>query len=340
MQNKLGDKNILIFFGIALLAVGIIAGFFVSLAITSKSTISPKLSTTTSGGIRADLSEYHFINPLLYSENAKSSDPKMNDFESTLSTYISSIEKGDPSSHISVYFRDLDSGAWTGVGEDETYTPSSMLKIVAMMAALKESETDPNILSEKLYMTRTPAGHELFVPDDTYESGYYTLQDLIDIMIRYSDNDALNAIVSDPKIKDEYTEIFTLMRLPLKNSNGSEIDFMSPRSFSALFRSLYNSSFFQWDVSEHVLSLLSETTFSDGIVAGVPAGTSVAHKFGENTDELHDCGIVYYPDNPYLLCVMTKGSSFKTLENAIAGISKLSYQFVDVLHKNSSVAKN
>jgi len=28
--------------------------------------------------------------------------------------------------------------------------------------------------------------------------------------------------------------------------------------------------------------------------------------------QLHDCGIVYYPETPYLLCVMTKGWNFET----------------------------
>ncbi|MCX6719655.1 MAG: serine hydrolase [Candidatus Staskawiczbacteria bacterium] len=59
--------------------------------------------------------------------------------------------------------------------------------------------------------------------------------------------------------------------------------------------------------------MLSKTTFNDGLVAGVPKGTTVSHKFGmyatskdENiTDlELHDCGIIYYKTTPYLLCVV------------------------------------
>jgi beta-lactamase class A len=147
-------------------------------------------------------------------------------------------------------------------------------------------------------------------------------------MIKFSDNDAFDAIVADPKINAEFVQIYSLFRLPTTALIGSTTDFMSPRSFSSIFRTLYNSSFFEWNLSEQVLDLLSQTTFTSGIAAGVPAGTPVAHKFGENTDELHDCGIVYYPDHPYLLCVMTRGNNAVKLESVIQGISGAAWSFM------------
>jgi hypothetical protein len=68
----------------------------------------------------------------------------------------------------------------------------------------------------------------------------------------------------------------------------------------------------------------------------------VSHKFGvrniladgaKPTDEptareLHDCGIIYYPNNPYFLCVMTRGKDFPTLEGVIKDISKIAWDEV------------
>ena len=58
----------------------------------------------------------------------------------------------------------------------------------------------------------------------------------------------------------------------------------------------------------------------------------VAHKFGErelpNADQLHDCGIVYVPKHPYLLCVMTRGDSLTNLTTVIAGLSEVVYNDV------------
>ena len=83
-------------------------------------------------------------------------------------------------------------------------------------------------------------------------------------------------------------------------------------------------------MSEKALELLSKTTFNDGIVAGLPENIVVSHKFGEyilpDEIELHDCGIIYYVQNPYFLCVMTRGKDEGELKNTISGISKIIYE--------------
>ncbi len=91
-------------------------------------------------------------------------------------------------------------------------------------------------------------------------------------------------------------------------------------------------------MSQYALELLSETTFSDGIVAGVPGGTRVAHKFGfrqpsEAESQLHDCGIVYHPLATYILCVMTSGTDARQEAEGIAAISRVTYDAVTALHE-------
>jgi len=80
---------------------------------------------------------------------------------------------------------------------------------------------------------------------------------------------------------------------------------------------------------------LSKTTFVGGLVAGLPTGLTVSHKFGEyvaadgndqiTSIELHDCGIVYYPPSPYFICVMTRGTNLDNLKTAIKDVSGLIY---------------
>lgn len=63
--------------------------------------------------------------------------------------------------------------------------------------------------------------------------------------------------------------------------------------------------------------MLKDSEFRGGLVAGVPSNIMVAHKFGEsklnNEKQFHDCGIVYFPKNQYLLCVMSRSSIMETL---------------------------
>lgn len=60
--------------------------------------------------------------------------------------------------------------------------------------------------------------------------------------------------------------------------------------------------------SDTIRAMLLAQEFNDGIPAGLPAGTRVAHKTGEITAIAHDAAIVY-PDGrgPYVLVVLTRG---------------------------------
>jgi beta-lactamase class A len=101
-------------------------------------------------------------------------------------------------------------------------------------------------------------------------------------------------------------------------------------TYASFFRILYNSTYIDRSASEEVLSMLTEASFQDGLVAGVPAGTTVAHKFGsrqtrDGKDQLHDCGIVYATGKPYILCIMTQGKDFTKLAAFIKDVSARVY---------------
>ncbi len=122
--------------------------------------------------------------------------------------------------------------------------------------------------------------------------------------------------------------------------NAPEGYLISAKTYSLFFRILYNATYLNRTLSERALDILSKATFKDGLVAGVPEGSTVAHKYGEHIDsvdgqisdvELHDCGVIYATSKPYFLCVMTRGSKVEDLTKLIKDISKLVY---DVTSKN------
>jgi beta-lactamase class A len=69
---------------------------------------------------------------------------------------------------------------------------------------------------------------------------------------------------------------------------------------------------------DEMLSLLAQEWYTQGIVAGLPAGAQYAHKSGSYGTALHDAGIVWGPAGPYVIVVMTDGSGGWT---PIAGVS-------------------
>lgn len=98
----------------------------------------------------------------------------------------------------------------------------------------------------------------------------------------------------------------------------------------------YNASYLSKEYSQKVLEMLAAADFKLGLAAGVPPGVVVANKFGEreglpdDQKQLHDCGIIYFPENPYLLCVMmTQGPNFEYLPTIIKMVSKMVYDEVE-----------
>jgi beta-lactamase class A len=123
-------------------------------------------------------------------------------------------------------------------------------------------------------------------------------------------------------------KVFTDLGITVPGVRGTE-DYMSVSDYAAFFRILYNASYLSKDDSQKALDLLTKVDFADGLRAGVPKDVPVANKFGERqigtSQQLHDCGIVYFKDHPYLLCIMSRGSDFNKLASSIKDVSRLVY---------------
>jgi len=77
--------------------------------------------------------------------------------------------------------------------------------------------------------------------------------------------------------------------------------------------------------SAAMVDILARQQFNEGIPAGVPKGTKVAHKTGSITRIRHDAAIVYAP-KPYVLVVLTRGiQDSKVADALIAEISRIVY---------------
>ena len=60
--------------------------------------------------------------------------------------------------------------------------------------------------------------------------------------------------------------------------------------------------------TQEMIELLERAQPRDGIPAGVPAGTRVAHKTGRITGHAHDAALVFPPERrPYAIAVLTRG---------------------------------
>lgn len=76
-----------------------------------------------------------------------------------------------------------------------------------------------------------------------------------------------------------------------------------------------------------MIDILAHQEFNEGIPAGLPDGIRVAHKTGSITEIYHDAAIVYPPDGgPYVLVVLTGGTSDDDASETVAAISELIWE--------------
>lgn len=283
---------------------------------------------------------YKYINPLLECEpEGVSRGYELKDLERQLSSYIGERSESGEVSHVSVYFRDLNNGPWFGIGERENFSPASLLKVPLMIAYLKYAERDPGVLSKEIEYTQPNMLNvqQNIPPDERMRQGNkYTVDELLRRMIVYSDNDA-QGLLFENMDAEWLRVVYRDLGIEFPTPDRPE-DFMNISSYASFFRILFNASYLSKDMSEKAMALLNRTRFSQGIVAGVPSSVPVAHKFGErgmantNTVQLHDCGVVYHPGRPYLVCIMTRGKDIRTLETVIQSVSKRVYQEISKLY--------
>jgi beta-lactamase class A len=312
-------RNILIYSGVVILAVG--SGYLAGRHITT--------TPSSSQVLRENSSEYKFINPLLLTQSSSNiRSPSLATLQSKLQTVVDAANQDTKVDNVSVYFRNMNSGEWTGVNENDTYAPGSMLKVAILIGYLNEADSDPSILDTQYNYDPQIDEGQYFKPASMLSPGLHTVRDLLKNMIIESDNTA--TLILANRRPDLVQNVYTILNLPNPEVGA---DFMSPLQYAEFWRVLYNASYLSKPNSEEALDLLSLTTFNEGLVSGLPADIRVAHKFGEHTNvsstappvhELHDCGIIYPPGkDPYFLCVMTRGGDFPALEQAISSISKL-----------------
>ena len=280
---------------------------------------------------------YKYINPILECNPDISLNSKLTPIKESIESIINQEVSKKNITFASIYYRDLNNGPWFGINEKEYFSPASLVKVPILIAYLKKAEIDPSLLQKKLIVSDDPeTGNNIqnIKPSvATVVKQEYTIEKLLEEMIIYSDNNAYNTLAQNltgDEIIKVYQDLDVDISKAFQNPNGNII---TVKNYASFFRILYNGSYLNNETSEKALKLLNQVEYKDALVAGVPKDIIVSHKFGErkyldtNEIQFHDCGIVYFPKKPYLLCVMTKTTqNANKAINFIKEISQVVYQ--------------
>jgi len=266
--------------------------------------------------------------------------PEMKPFRYKVNDLIQEKVKNGDASSVSVYFRDLNNGNWIGIGERETFSPKSLLKLPLMIAYFKWAEANPLVLRKSLTYVRKDAATEQAAPVKTelVLGNSYTVNDLIYRMITRDDGEAF-VLLSANIPKARLDRVFK--DLNVEYDPHQDDDSLSLRGFAAFYRVLFNASYLNEELSEKALRYLAKSSLKRGMASAIPMNVEIAGKYGERTvtvseggqkivlNQLHEFGIVYHPRRPFLLGVMVRGEDPANLEQTIRDITRIVYEEVD-----------
>lgn len=230
---------------------------------------------------------------------------------------------------VGVYFEYLPSGISVGVNDTMESQAGSLMKIPVVMGAYRQMEKGVLKKTDTLTIQKENLNDKFGELWKKGEGTTITVEEAIRQILIYSDNTALNVLRSALP-QEVFFDVLAGLDIRFQIENQRVV--ISPKSYSSILRSLYLSSYLSNESSNEVLDTLTRTVFSDKIAAGVPSHVKVAHKIGVFTSiakdvAFSDCGIVYVPKRPYILCVMVK-SDEETSQKHMAYISKMVYGYI------------
>jgi beta-lactamase class A len=235
------------------------------------------------------------------------------------------------------------------LNERATFHAASTMKLPVMMEIFRLAErkklglNDRIEIKNKFYSIIDGSEFRLSKGDDSDQELYSRIGqsapviELVDRMITWSSNLATNLLIERVKAENVMALTRELGAKDIQVLRGVE----DTKAFQAgknntttaydlmlLLRLLAENKFLDKPSCDKMVDILSAQHFNEGIPAGLPTATRVAHKTGEITGHHHDAGIVYAPGRkPYVIVALTKGiAEQKRSGKLIADISRVVYQ--------------
>lgn len=237
------------------------------------------------------------------------------------------VEKLD--NPVGVYFEYLPSGISVGINEKDEYVIASLLKVPLVMAAY--SQINKGELSlEQILVVEDRDLEPTF--GDLWKRGAgtrITIEEAIRLILTESDNTAKNVLLHavHPRLVED---ILDYLDIP-PSFEGQKL-VITTKNYSSILRSLYLSSYLPFEYSNKILETLTHSKFNDKLTADIPSAIKVAHKIGvyevENNTVYSDCGIIYAPQRPYLLCLMVNNAPEVKATEYMRHVSKMVYGYV------------
>lgn len=248
---------------------------------------------------------------------------------------------------IGVAFRTLDGRDEVLLVADTPFHAASTMKAPVLIELYRQvdagrlSMDDPLPVVNRFASIVDGSPYTLDPADDSDKGAIYKavggslpVRELAEAMITVSSNLATNLLIEKLGVANIQQAMTALGADGMRVVRGVEdnkayekglINTTTARALLTLFEAIARAKAASDASCGEMIAILRRQQFNEGIPAGVPPGTPVAHKTGQITRIHHDAGIVY-AKRPYVLVVLVKGLDDEKQSAAlIADISRMTF---------------
>lgn len=224
----------------------------------------------------------------------------------------------------SVVVRNLEDGRSAQLNGSEVYYAASLYKMSILLEVFKQAEEGRLDLGRVVTLEPRHAEYDLQTLEllDLQTGDALSVMDAVRAMIVVSDTSTavlLQELVG-AREADE-----TLRGLGMEDTSFNNRDLPATAAdMSTLLQAIAGATGVSPEARTRMLQLLLQEGYKDGIAAGVPEGTPVAHKTGSYADATHDVALVWGPGGPYTIAVM---SDQPNNWPAVAAVSKAVWDY-------------
>ncbi|HUV47289.1 MAG TPA: serine hydrolase [Candidatus Bathyarchaeia archaeon] len=221
-----------------------------------------------------------------------------------------------------VYFYQLKQNEFFGINEDQVFTAASVNK-VPIIVSFYQKVDEAKLSENEIYTLKKEDVQDYGTGSMRYDEAgtVYSYLKLVELSGKESDNTA--ALVLLNLLGGDIEQHFKTLKM--KNTSLEE-NTTTPKEMGDYWVKLYNFELISSKSTEKVLDVLTNTQFEDRISKGVPEYIDVSHKIGNEIQVVNDCGIIL-SNNPYVLCVLTRGVFEEEAIKVIPKISRLIWEF-------------
>lgn len=205
----------------------------------------------------------------------------------------------------SLYLRNLKTSETLIVNPKQTFYSASLFKIPVVVAVMQDIEDGKYKLTDKITYTKEFYFNGSGSIQNNKEGTQYTIEELINKLLKESDNAAQAMLMSHLTNDTPYAL--------MPNSNR-----ITTTDVGNILEDLYSDAYLKEPSIDYILEKMTKTLFDDRLNLGLPTDVVFSHKIGNwaESGSWHDCGIMKYENNAYAVCLMSKGTTFEEFTDA------------------------